>query len=162
MTDQKTLERVWTMMDDIKVCMMTSRDGQNLRSRPMHAMPRRDDELVYFFTDVHAHKDDEFKQEPHCNLGFADKDDHTFVSVSGTIEVLNDLVLAKKLWNKDADAWFPDGPDSPNLRTLRFTPEFGEFWTGPSNSIVAKAKIAMARVRGTPPDMGEDKKVSFA
>jgi len=162
MTDTQSLERIWQLIDEIKICMMTSRDGENLRSRPMHALPRRDDEAIYFFTDVKAHKDNEFQRDPQANLGFADKDGHRFVSVSGRVEIRKDPDLARKLWNKDVEAWFPDGPDSPNIRILLFEPEFGEYWTGPSTSFVAQIKMAIARNTGKPPNMGEDKKVNFA
>lgn len=161
MTEEEGLDKIWRMADDISICMMISRDGDRMRSRPMRALPRRDKGALHFFIDVRNHADDEFRADPQVCLTFAEPKDHDYASISGRAEVVDDRALAKEMWTKETEAWFPDGPDSPNLRMIRVWPEFGEVWVGPSSSLVAQIKMAAARMTGERPNMGDDKKVSF-
>ncbi|MFC5122636.1 pyridoxamine 5'-phosphate oxidase family protein [Pseudoclavibacter helvolus] len=36
-----------------------------------------------------------------------------------------------ELWNPAAEAWFPDGPEDPNVGVLKFTASGGEYWDTP-------------------------------
>jgi len=45
-------DRVWEIMDDIAVCMVTTHAGGRMRSRPMHAVPDRPAGCIYFVTDT--------------------------------------------------------------------------------------------------------------
>ena len=50
-------DRVWELMDRISTCMLTTHDGDHIRSRPMRAFVRRDEDAVYFLGDAHQHVD---------------------------------------------------------------------------------------------------------
>lgn len=65
------LDRVWKLMDRIGFCMLATREGDDIRSRPMAAHVVRDENAVYFLTDVDSHKDDEIEAEPNVGLAFA-------------------------------------------------------------------------------------------
>src|SRR4051812_19566791 len=45
-------DRVWELMDKISTCMLTTHDGGQIRSRPMAAFVRRDEDAVYFLGDA--------------------------------------------------------------------------------------------------------------
>src|SRR4030081_1781626 len=49
-------DRVWEIMDDIAVCMVTTHAGYRMRSRPMHAVPDRPAGCIYFVTDTRGAK----------------------------------------------------------------------------------------------------------
>ena len=51
-------DRVWELMEKISICMLTTHDGEKLRSRPMAAFVRHDENAVYFLGDAHHHKDE--------------------------------------------------------------------------------------------------------
>lgn len=151
-------ERVWDIMEKEHVCMMVTRDGAELRGRPMGAMPDRDEGVVWFVTDARAHKDEELRSTPQACISF--ESGNTYLSVSGHAEVLRDTAKLKEIWNTAVDAWFPDGPEDPNVRLLRFEPHNAEYWDGPS-SVVAGLKMALASARDTRPDMGDNRKVDL-
>ena len=65
-------DRVWALMEKISICMLSTRDGEQIRSRPMGAYVRRQENAVYFLTDVRRHKDDEIQKFPNVCLAFAD------------------------------------------------------------------------------------------
>lgn len=157
MSDDRT-QHVWDIMEKSHVCMMVTRDGGELRGRPMGAMPDREERVVWFVTDARAHKDEELRDDPRACITF--QSGNTYLSVSGGAEVLRDMAKLKEIWNTAVDAWFPEGPEDPNVRLLRFSPEQAEYWDGP-NSIVAGLKMAIASARDTRPDMGDNAKVSM-
>ena len=74
-------DRVWELMEKISICMLTTHDGEKLRSRPMAAFVRRDEGTVYFLGDAKHHKDEEIEHNPNVGLAFADG--QKFVSVTG-------------------------------------------------------------------------------
>jgi general stress protein 26 len=154
--------RIWSTIEGMSLCMMTTVDGDALRARPMSAIVRREEGAIWFFTGREAHKDEELKRYPQTCLAFVDSNSRTFVSVSGRAQLVDDLAKKKELWNTGAAAYFPAGPEDPDVILLRVDPELGEIWDSTSSSIVAGAKMLAARVRGTRPDLGDDIKVDFS
>lgn len=153
--------KIWALIAQQPVCMLASHDGEAIRSRPMHAMPDRESGMVWFFTDARAHKDEEVAANPHICLAFADTSANTYLSLSGGAEISNDRRRIEDMWNGGAAAFFPDGPDDPNIRLLGMRLERAEYWDGPSSSIVVAMKMAAARLSGERPDLGENKKLSL-
>lgn len=161
MTASTDADRVWDLVDEIRVCMLTSKDGASLRARPMHAMIDREAGTVSFFTDARAHKDDEVAANPDVCLAFAKPNANDYVSISGTAAVSADRAAIKAHWSEMAKTWFPDGPEDPNIRLLTVTPGAAEFWEGSSNPVVVAFEIAKARYNKERPDLGENKKVAL-
>ena len=152
-------DRVWELMKKITFCMLTTRDGDQIRSRPMAAYVRPEEDTVYFLTDARRHKDDEIRQFPNVCLAFADAGSQKYVSVTGRAQVSNDRQKIKELWGTSAKAWW-DSPDDPNIRVLKVAPNDAEYWDSPG-TVVSYVKMAVAAVTGGRPDIGENRKVSL-
>jgi general stress protein 26 len=144
-------------MESIRFCMLSNWDGSKIHSRPMGAFVRRDEGVVYFFTDDRAHKDEEIRQHPHLGLAFADTRGQKYLSVSGTAEILSDRDKIKELWAIPAKVWWKT-PDNPNLRLIKVTPVAAEYWDAPGN-LISDFKVAFALVTGGYPKAGKHKKV---
>ena len=157
---ENDLDRVWDIMEDISVCMVTTHAGGRMRSRPMHAIPDRDENAIYFITDTRGAKDEEFAAAPDVCLAFADIGDNTYLSVTGTAVVLRDPAKAEEFWSTEAQAWWPRGPHDQAVRVLRVEPEHAEYWDTRGNSVTVALKLMAARMTGKPPELGENKKVS--
>jgi general stress protein 26 len=78
-------DRVWELMEKISICMLTTHDGERIRSRSMAAFVRRDEGAIYFLGDEKHHKDEEIELNPNVGLAFADG--QKFVSVTGHASV---------------------------------------------------------------------------
>jgi hypothetical protein len=78
----------------------------------------------------------------------------TVISVSS---VLHDVAKATALWSNEAQAWWPKGPNDPEVRVVRVIPDNAEYWATRGNSIVVALKLIAAQVSGHPPDLGEDR-----
>ncbi len=152
-------DRVWAMMEKISICMLSTWDGQELRSRPMAAMVKRDEGTIYFLTDVRRHKDEQIDQYPHVNLAFADTSGQKYVALAGRAQVSNDRAKIRELFNTPAKAWW-DSADDPNIRVLKVTPVDAEFWDSPG-TIISYVKMAVAAATGTRPDLGDNRKAAM-
>ena len=159
MTDaqQVHLDRVWEVIEGAGVCMMTTHFDEGLRARPMEPMPDRDEDVIWFLTDIRGLKDDEIEASPEVCLTFVVAEERTFLSITGSASARRDPAQAQALWSKKQEAWW-NGPDDPNLLVLRVDPQRGEIWDGPASSAVAAFEFAKARITGQKPDLGENRK----
>ncbi len=153
------IDRVWELMKKISICMLATWDGRELHARPMGAYVWREENAIYFLSDVRRHKDDEIERYPKLCLAFADTSRQKYVSLSGHAEVLNDRDKVRELWATPAKAWW-DFPDDPNIRVLKVTPEEAEFWDG-AGTTISYVKMAAAALTRSRPDMGENRKVGM-
>jgi general stress protein 26 len=157
MTMASDSDRVWELMEKISICMLTTHDGERIRSRPMAAFVRRDEGAIHFLGDARHHKDEEIEDNPNVGLAFADG--HKFVSVTGQARVSRDKAKIKELWGPFAQAWW-ESPDDPAIRVLTVTPDDAEFWEGPGK-IVGAIKMLTAAATHARPDYGEHHKVAM-
>jgi general stress protein 26 len=153
--------KVWEIIEKIDIAMLTTVGGGTLRARPMSSRTERDSNSIFFLTDASGSKDDELAQDPRACLAYSEPKTNTYLSVSGTAVTVRDAAKIKALWDKNAEAFWPAGPDDPNIRLIRFQPEKAEFWDGPSSNVIAGLEMLTASVTGEKPDMGENRKVAF-
>lgn len=159
MADRDPVERVWALVEKIGICMLVSRDGDDLRARPMAAFFERDQNVIYFLTDAQSHKDEEIVRDQHVVLAFADTGSQTYLSLTGTAEVSNDRDLVRKLWSTPAKAGW-DSPDDPSIRVLKIVPKDAQYWDSPG-TVVSYVKMAAAAISSARPAMGENVKVDL-
>jgi general stress protein 26 len=131
-----------------------------LRARPLEARPDREGDVIWFLTDVRSGKDEEVAASPEVGLVFIDAGDKAYLSITGRAEILRDTAQAAEIWKSSDQVWWPGGPDDPTLRVLRVEPRTAELWDGPSNSVVAAFEFAKAKLTGTKPNLGENRKVT--
>jgi general stress protein 26 len=160
MAEQEAISRVWDIIEQAGVGMLTTRFGDGLRARPLEPRPEREEGVICFVVDVRGGKDDEIERAPEVCLVLIDHKDKAYLSVSGRAAVTQDEAKARAIWKKTDNVWWPDGPGDPNVRVLRLVPERAELWDGPSNSAVAAFEFAKARVTGGKPNLGENRKVT--
>ena len=161
MTHHTDQDHVWKLMDEIGFAMLVTHDGQGdeLRARPMHAHPQREEDAIFFLTDRRHHKDDEIQINDNVCVTFADNSGYRFVSVTGTANVLDDRRKVDELWHPSNKAFW-DSKDDPNIRVLRVKPSMAEFWDSPGK-IVTTVKMAAAALTGAKPDLGDNRKVAL-
>ena len=159
MADDSDIDRVWKLIEKIGFCMLSTRDGEDIRSRPMAAHPQREENAIYFLTDADSHKEDEIKANPNVGLAFADAGDQKYESVTGRAEIANDRQKIKELWSIAAKAWW-NGPDDPSIRVLKVTPKDAEYWDSPGTAL-SYVKMLAAAVSDSRPAIGDTAKVKL-
>jgi len=156
----REIDRIWDIIEEVGVAMLTTQFPGGLRARPVEARPDRDAGLIWFLTDARSGKDAEVAVAPDVGLVFIDTGDKAYLSITGRAEILRDTAKAAEIWKSTDQVWWPDGPDDATLRLLRVEPRTAELWDGPSSSIVAAFEFAKAKLTGAKPNLGENRKVS--
>ena len=159
MAADNDIDRVWRLMKKIGFCMLSTRDGEDIRARPMAAHVAPEEHAIYFLTDAASHKDEEIARNPNIGLAFADAGDQKYVSLTGRAEISNDRRKIKEIWSTPAKAWW-DSPDDPSLRLLKVTPKDAQYWDSPG-TVVSYVKMLAAAVSNSRPAIGDNAKVSL-
>ncbi|HVF29211.1 MAG TPA: pyridoxamine 5'-phosphate oxidase family protein [Pyrinomonadaceae bacterium] len=151
------------MVKDIDFCMLTTLDEQgNPHSRPMSTNRHLDfDGDLWFFIYGDSHKALEIRREPKVNASFADPSNQSWVSMTGTAELVRDRRKMEELWQPQLRAWFPKGLDEPDIALLKVNVEKAEYWDSPSSTIAHVYSLASALVTGKPADLGDNKKLDL-
>jgi general stress protein 26 len=161
MTERDSVERIWEMVSGMRSCMLVTRDRDLYRARPMGPIVKADENVIYFFSDSDAHKDDELAQDPRACLTFADEANNRYVSLSGEVRMTADKELKRRLWSLPMRSQIPEGPEHPSIILLAFIPQEGEYWDGPSSKLVVAFRMAAAIVSGRRAELGENQKVDL-
>jgi general stress protein 26 len=152
--------RVWDVIENVSVCMLTTKFGGGLRARPLEARPDRDAGLIFFVTDIHSAKEDEIEAAPDVGLAFVDSNNNAYLSITGRAWVVRDAEKIKTVWRKSDEVWWPGGPNDPDVCLLRIEPFRAELWDGPSTAAVAAFEFIKAKLTGDEPKLGENRKVT--
>jgi general stress protein 26 len=153
--------KLWDMIKSIRFAMLTSEDGEVLRSRPMAASQNDFDGDLWFFTRLDSHKVAEVEQDARVNVSYADPDHQNYVSLSGTARIVRDRTAIDAHWSEGARTWFPRGKDDPAIALLKVSVSQAEYWDAPSSAMVMLFGYAKAVTTGRAPRPGEHATVSF-
>jgi general stress protein 26 len=157
--DKDRREKLWHMIKDIRFAMFTTRHGNgHLHSRPMTTQTQalgEDDALWFFMSRQHGPVGD-LEADAQVNLAYADPDKDSYVSISGPAQVVEDPAEKQRLWSKMNEAWFPNGPDDPDVALVRVNITHADYWDVKASKLVQLYAMAKAVVTGKPPrDLGD-------
>ncbi len=154
---------LWALIKDIRFAMFTTRHGNgHLHSRPMTTQNSNldEDSNLWFFMSRHSEPVADLSHEPIVNVVYANPGEDSYVSVSGTATVVEDLAKKEQLWSKMAEAWFPGGATDADLALVCVNITHANYWDVKDSKIVQLFKMAKAAVTGKPPtDLGEHAEV---
>ncbi|MDN2567531.1 pyridoxamine 5'-phosphate oxidase family protein [Aquibium sp. A9E412] len=156
--ERKTTEEFRKDLKDFDTCMLVTRDGPHLRSRPMAPKFEERDGTLRFLTSKKTHKIDEVRDEPQANAVFSDDDD-TFISVSGRVRLSDDPAVVDDLWSAAAAPWFEDGKSE--AVALIMEPEIAEYWDNSDNRLKAGWEMVKGTLTGETPDVGAHGKLDL-
>ncbi len=168
MSDSKTpvthdLNTLFEKIKDVRMAMLTTFDeAHNLHSRPMATIKPEADGALLFFTDKESAKVYEVQKNSQVNLSYADPSANTYASVTGRASAYHDEAKIAELWSEPMRGWFPKGKEDPDVALLKVTVEQAEYWDAPSSKVVRVVGYAKAKLTGSTPDFGENRKVRVA
>ena len=146
MTDDQ-VQKVTELMDGIRIAMLTTTDAQGrLVSRPMATQDVEFDGDLWFITERSAAAVDQVQANPRVNVAFAGSS--SWVSLSGTAEVVDDLQKLKELWDTFTGAWMEGGPENPENVLLRVEADSAEYWDSPGSKVTQVLNLVKAKVTG--------------
>lgn len=160
MTDDDNIAKLAGLLKKFRIAMLTTldRDGA-LISRPMAVQEAEFDGDLWFFAERGSRQVEQLRVNPH--VGVAMSSNEAWVSVSGQAEVVEDSAKAHELWNAAVEAWFPNGPDDPDVVLLKVHAKGAEYWDSPGSRITTLLSYAKSKLTGQRPDVGENERVEL-
>lgn len=158
---EEELEKLKSIIKDVEVAMLTTNDGGVLRSRPMQTQQAEFDGDLWFFTSSNTHKAEEIEKDNRVNVSYAAPEDNSYVSISGTAEIVTDKAKMEELWSPILKAWFPKGLDEPDIILLKVNANQAEYWDSASSSLVQAFGLLKSLVTGERADGGEHAQISL-
>ena len=155
LTGDDAVQKLQALVDSTPTCMFAS----GLTEIPAHVCPmhvQQVDEFgdLWFFSGSDSTHNRQLAQDPRAQLIFANESKIEYLTVFGETTISTDKAKIDELWNKIAEAWFPDGVSDPNLTLLRVRPTQAYYWDTENGKLVAFAKMLTAAVTGVPAKVG--------
>ncbi|SFS11210.1 pyridoxamine 5'-phosphate oxidase family protein [Yoonia litorea] len=158
MADDK--QHFWDIIAKIGVCMVTTKDGDVIRSRPMAPYIDTEARTIQFMTDSDSAKVFELDADEDIALSFADTGKMLFASVSGYGEVSRDQALIAELWGPYAEVFFGNDPEKADVAIVKVTPVQAEFWDNQKGYISLALEMGRAYFSEGGPNLGDNAKLS--
>jgi general stress protein 26 len=165
MNESKHHEILWDLIKDTRFCMLSHRHADGtLHSHPLTTQNKtlEEDACLWFFVSRKTELGQRLQGDGNVNLAYANPDKDTWVSVTGTARVLEDAAKTRELFNPMAKAWFPGGPEDPDLQLVEIRIDEAEYWNVKENKLLQLLKMGKAAATGQKPrKMGEHEEVKF-
>ncbi|MEW9871005.1 pyridoxamine 5'-phosphate oxidase family protein [Arthrobacter sp. HS15c] len=160
MTDSESISKVTDIINDSRIGMLTTINAEGaLVSRPLAVQEVLDDGDMWFFTGLGTSQVSQVRADPRVNVSFGNRTE--WVSVAGTAEVVTDRAKIRELWNQVVEAWFPDGPDTPEVCLLRVDSDSAEYWTSPGGTVATVLQWVKSKVTHSRMGVGESGNVEL-
>lgn len=152
--------KVAELIRDFRFAMVTTVNTLGeLVARPMTVQEAEFDGDLWFIAARDSHEIAELDVNPVAGVSFASND--TWVSLTGTAKQVDDPARLAEYWNPWVEAWFPDGPEDPNVTLVKFTASGAEYWDSPGGRIASAVNFVKSKLTGSTADVGENAKVDL-
>ncbi len=162
------LNRLYELIEDIEVAMLTTRrrDG-SLVSRPMATQRRADGAHFWFVSSSDSPKVREIALDPNVNLAYYKDRTREWVSISGTARLSRDRAKIRELYEPSWKVWFGNrggdengGPEDPRMVLIAVDARLAHFMTVEKSAPVLLFESIRSRVTGEPVELGEVQEVT--
>lgn len=147
MADTTELEKLNELLKKFRFAMVTTRqtDG-TLTAHPLTVQETESDGDLWFVIGRHAAAAQDVLHDPKVGVSFSSSD--AWLSLAGTAEIVDDRVKLKEQWNSGLEAWFPQGPEDPEIVLLKVNAESGEYWDSPGGRVASALAFVKHKVTG--------------
>ena len=156
------IARVWDILENNSVGMLTTQFSGGLRARPLDARPDREAGAIFFVTDVRGHKDDEIAARPDVCFVVTVPSDNVYLSITGRASVTRDPAKAAANLEEDRRRLVAGRAGRPQRPRADDRAGHGRALGRPGKSLVAAFEFAKARMTGEKPNLGENRKKTVA
>ncbi|MFW5748116.1 MAG: pyridoxamine 5'-phosphate oxidase family protein [Chloroflexota bacterium] len=103
--------------------LVTHRVDGGISARVMQHFQPDDDLAIWFGTNPNSRKVAELRVNPQATVIFHDDSETAYVTVSGTVDIIDNLDTRRSMWMEEWRAFFPDGAEGSDYVLLRLAPE---------------------------------------
>ncbi len=141
--------KIAKLVKDFRFAMLTTIEGSgSLVAHPLTIQEAEFDGDLWFLIQKDSTTVRNLASDARAGVSLSSND--SWVSLSGTAGVVDAPQKLRELWNPAAEAWFPDGPEDPNVGVLKFTASGGEYWDTPGGRIATVFSFIKSKVSGEP------------
>ena len=152
----ESIDHLKNALKTTRIVMFTTIDeDESLQSRPMAVQDVEFEGDLWFFTSNESGKVYQLKEHSQVNAAFIDTKNNTYVSASGTAQLVNDEAKKQELWSPALEIYFPKGIDDPELTLIRVSVTSIAWWAGASTIIGQVVSFVKAWTKKDPSEMGE-------
>ncbi|RFZ84734.1 pyridoxamine 5'-phosphate oxidase [Mucilaginibacter terrenus] len=158
----ESLKYLQDKINEVRTAMLTTYNPEKgFSSRPMGTADVDAEGNIWFFTNEFSAKVSEISVENTVSLTYSDPKNHTYLSIMGEAEIVENKNKMKELWNPFIKAFFPEGLDDPKLALIKIVPTDAEYWDSSSSSMVVLFNMLKAAVTGKRYDEGNHGKIDL-
>lgn len=119
------------LIDKVKYTTISYIDSDGYPVSKAMLAPREHDGLhtFWFSTNTSSNKVQQFKQNPKASIYFIDQRFFRGISLSGTIEVIEDTTEKEKIWRDGDEMYYSKGITDPDYCVLKFNAIKGRFYS---------------------------------
>ena len=119
------------MADKAGNCFISYVDGEGFPVTKAMLKPRQREGIrtFWFSTNTSSNKVKCFRDNPKASIYFMDRRYFRGVSLSGTVEVLEDPEVKERLWLEGDTLFYKEGVTDPDYCVLKFTAEKGRYYS---------------------------------
>ncbi|RWZ68697.1 pyridoxamine 5'-phosphate oxidase [Labedella populi] len=148
--------KVAELLKDFRFAMLTTVDEMGkLVAHPLTVQEREFDGDLWFVIGRNASAVTHIALNPSVGVSLSSND--SWVSLSGTAELVDDHAKLEELWNGAIEAWFPEGPSDPNVTLLKFSADSAEYWDSPGGKVASLMSFVKSKVTGESLDADNEK-----
>ncbi len=156
MSHDDDTRKVADLIKDIRVAMLTHTDSAGrLVSHPMATQEVEFDGDVLFIAERDSHKCQDIAAQSPAKVNVSFSSGSSWISLSGTAEIVDDPAKLEELWNTFTDAWMEGGPEDPNNVLIKVSADSAEFWDTPGSKATQVLNLVKAKVTGERIDDGD-------
>lgn len=122
---------VGKMLDRCKTCFLSYLDEEGYPAARAMLTPREREgiRVIWFSTNTSSNKVAAFRRDPRASVYVIDRRFFRGVSLTGTVEVLEDPASRERIWRKGDTLYYRRGVTDPDYCVLRFTAVRGRYYS---------------------------------
>lgn len=160
--DTEAIEKFKKFIAHSPVChFMTTLDERPVPTRPMATQQVDDEGNFWFLSSRSSEKDTDIVKDSYVQLLYSNPSDSEFLSLYGTATVVEDMAKKRELFGPLAKAWFPKGPEDPDLSVVKVKPLKGYYWGSKHGKMLTLLQMAASALVGKKSDSGVVGKISL-
>jgi len=123
LSEAKVLQAARETMEAARYCFLVTLDdtGQP-QARLMDPFLPEDDMTVWLGTNANTRKVRQIRNDERATLAYYDATSMGYVTLVGTVRMVDDLEERREHWKPDWEEFYPDGPAADNYVLIEFMP----------------------------------------
>jgi general stress protein 26 len=141
------LQKLAELLKGFRFAMLTTRasDG-TLTAHPLTVQEAEFDGDLWFIIGKDASAVTHIALDPVVGVSFSSND--SWLSLAGNASLVDDAAKLRALWSAGVEAWFPNGPEDPNVGLLKVDALSGEYWDSPGGKVASLVAFVKHKVTG--------------